>query len=207
MTPMSHPDRRIRGRVRPLLASVMAALALGACGVQVQDTAEPLPGGALPTVAAPSKQATRAPRSTPVYFVSGRGLEPISEPIQDRSANGVMAALGAGPVVRQSELRTLLLDPLTTLPVLVVVSVSPSGAAVLQRTDAYLQMSATDQVLLIGQVVHSLDEIGLSPVSIIDPAGVPVPLALPDGRQIGRPVTAADYASLLAEQNTVEPTG
>ena len=189
------PLRRL-GRALPVAT---ACLVLAGCGVQMQDVAEPLPGGAIPTVSAATSEPVRAPRSTPVYFVSGRGLEPIAEPIQDRSANGVMAALAAGPVVRQSELRTLLVDPLTSLPVLVVTSVSPSGEAVLQRTDAYLQLSAMDQVLLIGQVVHSLDEIGLSPVSIIDPAGAPVPLALPDGRQIGRAVTAADYASLLVQ--------
>ena len=190
------PLRRL-GRALPVAT---AGVLLAGCGVQMQDVAEPLPGGANPTVsAAATSEPVRAPRSTPVYFVSGRGLEPIAEPIQDRSANGVMAALAAGPVVRQSELRTLLVDPLTSLPVLVVTSVSPSGEAVLQRTDAYLQMSAMDQVLLIGQVVHSLDEIGLSPVSIIDPTGAPVPLALPDGRQIGRAVTAADYASLLVQ--------
>ena len=190
--------------VRAVPAALTCVL-LTACGVQMQDAAEPLPGGAIPSVSAPTSEPVRAPRSTQVYFVSGRGLEPIAEPIQDRSANGVMAALAAGPVVRQSELRTLLVDPLTSLPVLVVTSVSPSGEAILQRTDAYLQMSAMDQVLLIGQVVHSLDEIGLSPVSIIDPAGVPVPLALPDGRQIGRAVTAADYASLL-DHASAEPS-
>ena len=185
------------GLTRVLIAGVLTALALGGCGVQVQDTAEPLPGGALPTLAAPLSEPARV-RETPIYFVSGRGLEAVAEPIEDRSANGVMAALAAGPVVRQSELRTLLVDPLTAQPVLVVTSVSPSGEAVLQRTDAYLQMSATDQVLLIGQVVHSLGEIGLSPVTVIDPAGVPVPLALPDGRQIEGPVTADDYAALLS---------
>ena len=79
----------------------LTCVLLTACGVQMQDAAEPLPGGAIPSVSAPTSEPVRAPRSTQVYFVSGRGLEPIAEPIQDRSANGVMAALAAGPVVRQ----------------------------------------------------------------------------------------------------------
>lgn len=190
--------RQVAARSRAVAVAVSAVLVLGACGVEVQDTAEPLPGGALPTVAAPADQPPQA-RDTPIYFVSGRGLQAVPEALENRSASGVMAALAAGPVVQQSELRTLLVDPLSNEPVLEVIDVTPAGEVVLRRTDAYLQMSATDQLLLVGQVVHSLDEVGLSPVSVIDSQGVPVPLARPDGRQIQGPVTAADYEDLLAD--------
>jgi hypothetical protein len=180
------------------LACLAGLLWLPGCGVPLQEQAEPLPIGALPT-ATPLPSATPTERETPVYFVSGRELEAVKEPITDRSANGVMAALAAGPPVdRQAELRTLLLDPLTGAPMLVVTSVSPAGLVVLQRTDAYLQLPPTDQVLLVGQVVHSLDEVGLSQVVITDPTGVPVPLGLPDGRVKDGAVTHEDYDMLLS---------
>ena len=50
----------------------------------------------------------------------------------------------------------------------------------------------------MGQVVRSLDDIGLGSLVITDPNGVPIPLALPDGRVLEGPATAADYAALIA---------
>ena len=54
---------------------------------------------------------------------------------------------------RRDELRTLVLDPLSALPLLEVTSVTPSGEVVLVRTDAFLQLTAENQLALIGQVV------------------------------------------------------
>ena len=62
---------------------------------------------------------------------------------------------------------------------LTVVSQSPSGRVVLARTDAFTLLPANDQVLLVGQVVTSLDEVGLTSVIITDQAGLPIPLVLP----------------------------
>lgn len=183
--------------------AVAAAVVLsGGCGVDVQRDAESLPSGALPTdalTAAPaSSSATPSARLTAVYFVSGRGLEGVDEPIQDRSANGVLAALSLGPPpTRGAELRTLLDDPLTGEPMLTVVSVSPSGQVVLASSGAYRLLPANDQVLLVGQVVLSLDEVGLSSVLITDPNGTPLSLSLPDGRVQEGPATADDYAALI----------
>ena len=79
----------------------------------MQEEAESLPSGALPTVAPSPKPSPTAKEDT-VFFVSGRGSRGCSEPVKDHSALGVMAALAAGPPIeRQADLRTLLLDPLT----------------------------------------------------------------------------------------------
>lgn len=189
-------------RVRRALATAAVALALSGvagCGVSVQQEAQSLPSGALPTLV-PTPTPTPTAQEATVYFVSGPGLVGVKEPVIDRSAVGVMAALGAGPpVARQADLRTLLLDPLTGIPMLRVLSEAPTGQVVLERTDAFTLLPATDQVLLIGQVVASLDDVGLGSVIIVDETGNPLSLALPDGRVLEGPATAMDYESLLIE--------
>jgi hypothetical protein len=186
----------VTGRTRLGLLAAVALLTLPGCGVQLQDAADPLPAGALPTVTPTASAAPRA-RETLIHFVNGRTLEAIPEPIVDRSANGVMAALAAGPPVDRGELRTLALDPVTGAPVFEVVSVSAFGEVVLRRAEVFQTMPAQDQVLLTGQVVLSMDEVGLSRVIIIDPSGAPVPVTLPDGRVAEGPLTASEYDELL----------
>jgi hypothetical protein len=183
-----------------VLAAALAVLALAGCGVQAQQEAQPLPSGALQTpTPTPSPSPTPIVREIPLFFVSGPLLEAVPGFVPVRSAEGVITALAAGPPVgQQAELRTLMLDPLTSAPMFSVVAETPGGQVTLQRTDAFLEMPATDQVLLVGQVVHSMAEVGLSQVVITDPTGALTNLALPDGRSIVGPVTAADYATLLA---------
>lgn len=188
-------------RAVPVALAVVVVLA-GGCGVELQQDAEPLPSGALPvdamTTVPSSSGATPSTRQTTVFFVSGRRLEGVVEPIQDRSANGVMAALSLGPPPnRVAELRTLLDDPLTGTPMLTVVSVSPSGQVVLASSEAYRLLPANDQVLLVGQIVLSLNEVGLSSVLITDPGGTPLSLSLPDGRVQEGPANAHDYQGLI----------
>jgi len=191
---------RRRRAARPLRAAVVLLLVgpVAACGVPLQDSAEPLPNGALPSTTAP---ATPAPTiaEVDVYFVSGRALEPVPEPISRRTPEGIMQALAAAPPVsRQADLRTLLIDPLTGEPLLAVVSQAADGSVRVQRSDAFLELPATDQVLLIGQVVLSMAEVGVPSVEVVDAQGQAVPLALPDGRVNEGPVSAEDYRSLLA---------
>lgn len=203
----------IRGRVGAL-AVVLCLVVTPAtgCGVSVQQEAQSLPSGALPAVAPPSPTPSPTPTPTAkeatVYFVSGPGLEGVEEPVLERTAQGVMAALAAGPPIeRQTDLRTLLqVDPLTGEPLLTVVSQTPVGGIVLARSDAFTSLPAADQVLLVGQVVTSLDDIGLTSVTITDQAGRPVPPPLPDGRVLLGPATAADY-EVLVSRPTAEAEG
>jgi hypothetical protein len=186
-------------RALPAAALALVLVGLAGCGVSVQEEAQSLPSGALPTVA-PSPTRTQTAREDTIFFVSGRGLEGVSEPVSDHSARGVMAALAAGPpIARQADLRTLLLDPLTAESLLTVVSEGPAGKVVLARNDAFTLLSAKDQVLLVGQVVTSMAEVGLKSVVITDPEGVPIPLVLPDGRVLDRPAKAEDYAALVVD--------
>ncbi|MCU0299991.1 MAG: hypothetical protein MUF35_00115 [Candidatus Nanopelagicales bacterium] len=176
----------------------VALLLVGAtgCGVQLQDAAEPLPEGALPA-GGPAASEPPPARLTKVHFVNGGALEGVVEPMDDRSANGVLAALATGPPVDRAELRTLVLDPATGTPIFQVQSVSPYGEVVLRRGEGFGALPALDQVLLTGQVVLSLDEVGLSRVVVVDEAGTPVPVTLPDLRVVKRPITASDFDDLL----------
>lgn len=184
-----------------LLALVLGLAMAGTagCGVQTQREAQSLPIDNLPGVGstpAPSPTAT----SSGVYFVSGRNLTRVEGVRNDRTAEGVLGALAAGPPLeRETDLRTLINDPLSGLPMLAVTSVSPSGEVVLARSEAFTFLPATDQVLLVGQVVRSLDDIGLRRTVITDEAGLPVPLVLPDGRVLEGPARASDYESLVKE--------
>jgi hypothetical protein len=136
---------------------VALAVALGlvvvpvtGCGVAVQGEAQSLPSGALPPIAQPSTPSpmpTPTAREATIFFVSGPGLEGVDEPISERNADGVMAALAAGPPIeRQTDLRTLLqVDPLTGEPFLTVVSQTPMGGVVLQRSEAFTSLPGGDQ--------------------------------------------------------------
>jgi hypothetical protein len=192
-------------RVRHTVGAAILGLVLAGvsgCGVAVQEEAQSLPSGALPQ-AAPTPTPSQTAREDTIFFVSGRGLEGVTEPVNDHSATGVMAALAAGPPVeRQANLRTLLLDPLTGEPLLSVVSVGPSGQVVLARSDAFTLLSATDQVLLVGQVVTSMNQVGLTSVVITDAAGVAIPLVLPDGRVLEGPARVQDYEALVVVPGT-----
>lgn len=184
---------------RPARASALAlsALLLGGCGVGLQEVAEPLPSGALRT-ASPAPSETITTRETAVCFVNGPGLERVAEPITSQTPEAVMVALAAGPPAdRRGDLRSLLLHPLTQAPVLAVAQVTTSGEVVIGYTEDFLELSGTDQVLLLGQVACSMDAIGADRVLLIDPFGQPVPVALPDGRVREGTVTVEDYDSLL----------
>jgi hypothetical protein len=197
----------IRARLLALAVALTVVVPATGCGVAVQEEAQSLPSGALPPVgqtSTPSPTPTPTAKEATIFFVSGPGLEGVDEPISERNADGVMAALAAGPPIeRQTDLRTLLqVDPLTGEPFLTVVAQTPMGGVVLERSDAFTSLPAADQVLLVGQVVTSLDAIGLTSVTITDQAGRPVPPPLPDGRVLLGPATAADYEVLVVDPAT-----
>ena len=184
--------------LRGLILVVVLAL-VGGCGVSLQEEAESLPAGAIPSLSpsTPGTHVTPAASESTVYFVSGRELEGVRQPVADLTAAAVMTALTVGPPAdRSAELRTLLNDRLSG-PMIEVVSVSPSNQVNLQTTNAFFALPLLDQTLLVGQVVLSMDRIGLNRTTIQDPTGNPMALSLPDGRVVVGPVTAVDFAGLV----------
>lgn len=200
--PLPSRHRRLfrRGHLLRFLLGALGVVALLAgCGVSLQDQAEPLPAGAIPTLS-PSGQAPQtiptSPAST-VFFVAGRELEGVEQPIASTSAGAVMDALALGPPAERSDdLRTLLVDRLTG-PMIVVTSVSPANQVNLQTTPSFFLLSANDQTLLLGQVVLSMDKVGLTQVLFSDSTGSPMAVSLPNGVVRVGAVTAADFKGMI----------
>lgn len=185
-------------------AGILAAIGLSACGVPLQGRAEPLPAEALPTVQAQTSVVPTLVR-TDIYFVSGRYLEAVSEALPARTPQEVLAALTRVPATqRNDDLRTLLIAPRSGEPMLAVASAT-DDQVVLRSTEEFGQMPADDQVLLVGQVVHSMSAIGVRSVAITDMTGARLAPARPDGVSLEEPATADDYASLLQKEPQAEP--
>ncbi len=195
-----------------------AALLLTGCGVPLQDSAQPLPPEVIPPpvvspteTPAPSPTASPSPTSTQspavelvdFFFIREDGLVPLPSDITSpTSPEVVLEGLTAGPPP-ETGLRSVVVDPLTGNALVGVfvpgdpeVSL-PTADVTIAVASAFGSLPSAEQVLLLGQVVLSLSSAGYSTVSVVDEAGSPLAVPLPDGRLLDRPATALDYASLI----------
>lgn len=146
-------DLSRESRIRCLVGCLCAAgLALGACGVPLQPSAQPIPREVLPAPVATAvpADATPEPGSTEpasvpsddesvaaaprlrLWFVESGGLTAVeSELPVATGADAVIAALAAGPSDEQSNagLRTIAADSLTGRPLASLVPLDPSAMA------------------------------------------------------------------------------
>jgi hypothetical protein len=202
-------------------ASVVVAVALAAagCGVPLEDSAQALPPEVIPPpIVAPTQTPTPSPSPSPtptatvspppaievvdLYFIREDGLVPlVSDLPAPTDPQVVLDALAAGPPTATG-LRSVVVDPLTGTAL--VSQFVPAGEIPLPTADAtiavasqFSSLPSAEQVLLLGQVVLSLASAGARTVSIVDEAGSPLAVPLPDGRLLDRPATALDYASLI----------
>jgi hypothetical protein len=198
-------------------ATAALCLALVSCGVPTQDLAQPLASGviappALPAVTpspTPSQSLTTQPSPSAtaeqvrLWFAGGAGLVPVLTPVVPVvDAEAVVAGLVAGPPEDQ-ELRTVVVDPLTGLPLISVfldepVETNDPGDVNIALSPEFSSLPPNEQVLVLGQVVLSIAGGGLGTVAFVDQTGSPVAVPLPDGRLLDRPSTVADYSSLIA---------
>jgi len=206
---------------RARLASfVIAGALLGGCGVPLQDTAQPLPPGTIPSPA-PSVSASPTPQGSPsptptesptpaagfeafdAFFVREDGLIPIVAEIPLGSGpQQVLDSLVIGPPA-ETGLRTVLTDPLTGNALVTGFiaqpgQVLPVADATIAVSPAFSALPSAEQVLLLGQVVLSLNSAGWRTVLVVDESGSPLAIPLPDGRLLDRPATALDFVSLRA---------
>ncbi|HYO19003.1 MAG TPA: hypothetical protein VES02_10115, partial [Dermatophilaceae bacterium] len=71
---------RVRMSAVAVCLGLGLVLTVGGCGVSVQQEAQSLPSGALPTLA-PTPNPSPTAKEDTVYFVSGRGLVGVREPV------------------------------------------------------------------------------------------------------------------------------
>ena len=218
--PMTRPrSSRLMAAWAPVL------LVVAGCGVPLEDSAQALPPEVIPPpVVAPSQPpspspsptstqsptatATPLPTESPavelvdLYFIREDGLVPLASDVAvPTDAQTVLDRLAAGPPV-ETGLRSVVVDPLTGTALVSVFTPTgdielPTASVTIAVANAFSSLPPTEQVLLLGQVVLSLSSAGFATVSVVDAAGAPLAVPLPDGRLLDRPATALDYASLI----------
>lgn len=196
---------------RPIVMALVATVVLTSCGVRLDTSPQPIPSGAIPTVSvpssAPASPAAPSAGRVRVWFVREDGLVPVvtelsREPIV--APGDVVDALAAGPPPEQADegVRSLVVDPITDVPLASVSEEAPvtdSGSVVVVLAPAASALPPGEQVLLLGQLVLSLTGAGYPSVSFVDDAGAPAAVPLPGGRLLDRPAVARDYAGLIIE--------
>ena len=206
--------------MRIITIAVACIIALGGCGVPVQNAAQPIPAGVIPSPP-PSPTPTPTPEETPtpapppeptmvdtrVWFVREDGLVGVETSVTPPvTAAQVVDALSIGPTAEGivDGLRTVSRDPLTGTSLVSVVSepqtdINGRTLVTVSLGAAFAALPPTEQVLLLGQVVLSLTSMEIEAVAFVDEGGSPVAVPLPDGRLLDVPAVARDYASLIIE--------
>lgn len=209
----------IRRRAVAAVVTIGGVLLAG-CGVPLQDSAQLLPPEVIPPPAvlptpeptvSPSAAPTPTPTPTPVvsptfeavdfYFILDNSLVPlVSDLPTPADPQVVLDRLASGAPV-ETGLRSIVLDPLTGTALVGVFPAAgnpdlPIADVTISVAPAFSSLPPAEQVLLLGQVVLSLSSAGYGTVSVVDEAGSPLAVPLPDGRLLDRPATALDYVSL-----------
>ena len=205
-----------------LIGMGAVALLVAGCGVPLQDEAQALPPEVVPPpIVVPSETPTPSPSPTPsaspsptdtsipveqfvdFYFIREDGLVPLgSDVVSPSDPQTVLDRLAVGPPP-ETGLRSVVVDPLTGTTLVQVFtprvdSDAPIADVTIAVVPAFSSLPSTEQVLLLGQVILSLSSAGAGTVSVVDEAGSPVAVPLPDGRLLDRPATALDYVTLTA---------
>jgi len=212
------PESHARRKSRIVIGSIAGLLAVSGCGVPLQDSAQPLPPEVIPPpIVVPTQTPTPSPTPSPsptstqtpivevvdFFFIREDGLVPLVSDIPSpTSPEVVLDGLTAGPPP-ETGLRSVVVDPLTGTPLVGVFVPTdpqvplPTADVTIAVAGAFSSLPSAEQVLLLGQVVLSLSSAGYATVSVVDEAGSPLAVPLPDGRLLDRPATALDYALLI----------
>jgi len=194
----------VSGPRRILLLVAAAACLVTACGVP-RDEVRPIASGDLPeALRMPTTTAPVSSTAPPedaladvaVFWISDNLLVP--EAITFESApdvERVISLLERGPdsTSRSSEFRSAVSQSG------VIGAVARDDALVtVELSDVFSDAAGSDQVLALGQIVATLTSVpGVARVEFLR-GGEPLEVPVPDGALVRRPVTRADYASLLS---------
>jgi spore germination protein GerM len=187
-------------RIPPVLAFAVLLLLVGptGCGVPTEDSPRPIPPAETPTVGPSAPDATTsATRLTEVlYLVRDEMLVAVSRPT-DRppTLDAQLDQLLAGPTAAERD--TGLTSALTGLGG--AVRVQPHGGnAVIDLGTRPDEAGRSDEVLAYGQLVCTLTLRPDVDTVSFRYNGQPVGVPRADGSLAQQPLTAADYADLIA---------
>lgn len=185
-------------RAASKIAASVLALALGACGVPLEDEPQGVPAGEVPEGLRPvdsvAPPVTAATEPVTVWFVREGELVPVEHRVERPAGpTAAVTELLAGPSAgeQQRALRSAIPDPAAVVEVVVA-----GGIATVALTPAFSEIPSADQVLAVGQLVLTLTDLrGVGLVRfLIDDVDIAVPL--PSGEAADRPVSRDDYFEL-----------
>lgn len=196
-------------RGRPLAAGAVAlglaaSLSLSACGVPVTSSPQVLSAGIMPkalSATIPTIPPPKTLRGKPVliYLLNPvQRLFAVPRTVGRVTAQSVLDVLEQGPSSKEfAEGLTTELLPGSRLVVLGVVK----GIAQVQLDSDFLELIGEAAVLELAQVVDTLANVQALKITAVQFYfdGVPTEAEIGNGSLVTRPVTARDYASLVAQ--------
>lgn len=186
----------------------LVALLVTACGVGPEAVPRAFPSEASAVaVPEPAASESRAGALVELWFVDNNELVSINRTTDEQYTDqDKIDALEEGPTAAEMAegMRTALTpvvsgEHLVTLAETegVPVQLAPDQVAVVLNPE-FGNLPSQEQLLILGQVVLTLTAAPDISVVFVDQDGTPVGVPLPSGRLSSEPVTAADYAPLIA---------
>ena len=190
---------------RALGAVAGVVLLLAACGIPTSEQASVVAKRDVPlhllSPKVPSSSASSTLPSSgavqPVYFINGaKQLEEVPRAVAaPADLELVLSALLRGPSATQTALGLS-----TGLPANLRIRNTAviNGVVTIRLSKAFTSISGDNQILAVGQLVLTATrQPGVNRISFVV-AGAVVPVPIDSGASTTSPVTAADYATLLA---------
>ncbi len=203
--------------MRRLLVVVLAAsaLLLGACGVPLSSSPQHLPTSALPAALlqpqqAASPDATSSSKGETIYIylvesISGNLVEVARSVSRPATVQKVLYALEAGPFT--AEYHDGYESAVSPASHLVAVGPVKNSTATVRLDHQYSELSGETPVEELAQIVWSItsSNLGVKKVQFVGSSNSPVPVEIDTGLFVNRPVTEADYASLIGPGSKLSP--
>ena len=185
------------GPVSRVIAAVATATALAACGVSVQAEPHPvqLPGRST-APATTQTPAVQGELAQTLYLIKDTHLVAVSRATPEQvTASEQLASLLSGPTTteQQQGLSSSLLGTELGLSVQ-----NRSGQAIVELATSLEGTGRTDDILAFAQIVCTLTSRGDIHTVTFTRAGEPVEVPRADSSLTRDPLTAADYAPLIA---------
>lgn len=180
------------------LAGLASLVALCSCGFPVQDRPEAV-DVAVVTVpdAPPTIPDASGLESIRIWMVDDDTLTPVKRLVPGPpAAADAVAALAGGVSAEESDLG--LRSAIPDASMLTDVEVS-RGIATIGLSGDFLDIPAGDQVLAVGQVVHTLTDLRVVGRVRFEIDGEDVAVPLPNGDSAQEPVSRDDFEDLLRD--------